>query len=77
MASKLSFERRHPVYKLRGMNRHDEYDRMDGSMPKTNTFVLIRKTYEAYPKWMQERGFDVLERQELDRRFEFAKVQLR
>ena len=77
MASKLSFERRHLVYKLRGMNRHDEYDRMDGSMPKTNTFVLIRKTYEAYPKWMQERGFDVLERQELDRRFEFAKVHLR
>src|SRR5690606_24773125 len=36
MASRLSFEMKKPIYKLRGFNRRDAYDFWEGSLPPSH-----------------------------------------
>ncbi|HMN70132.1 MAG TPA: hypothetical protein PKC28_16455, partial [Bdellovibrionales bacterium] len=74
MASKMHFELRVPVYKLKGMNRRDYYDSLRFSEPAPGTiyYLAAEKTDALPPAY---RGDQVLEKIPVDERYEIWKVQ--
>ena len=74
MASKLSYELGRPVYKLRGLHRHDFFDELPGSVPDQRPYYLIVERDDDLPAEFVARGDVVLEITPLDETFELRKV---
>lgn len=77
MASKLSFELGRPVYKLRGMLRHDFFDELSGSVPTERPYYVVVERGDPLPAAFLAVGDVVLEVRPLDGDFELRKVGVR
>ena len=75
MAAKLHFELRRPVYKLKGMNRKDFYDYLEGSVPARGVYYLAVEKTDSLPPSMTSVGHHILEKFPVDERFEIWKVE--
>lgn len=73
MASRLSFESKKMIYKLRGFNRKDSFDFWEGSLPP-DQFYLILNLDETLPESYQEQGFKVVEETVVGERFKLLKI---
>ena len=74
MAAKMHFELKRPVYKLRGMNRRDFYDYLEGSKPKDKIYYLAVEKGDALPAQYRADGHTVMDTIAVDDRFEIWKV---
>ena len=75
MAAKIHFELRRPVYKLKGMNRRDFYDYLDGSEPKSGVYFLIAEKTDSLPPKYTSAGHKVVSKTPVDERFEIWKIE--
>lgn len=75
MASKLRFETKRPIYKLKGMNRIDFYDSLPQSIPKTH-YTLITEISEPLPAWAEKEGHVIKSREPLDNKHELVQVEV-
>lgn len=66
MASQLSYQLKEPIYKLKGMSRKDFYDFRPESVPTGNEFYLVTKSAKSFPKWVEEKGYSVVEEIPID-----------
>tara|TARA_Y100001935_G_scaffold233244_1_gene215507 strand:+ start:1585 stop:2901 length:1317 start_codon:yes stop_codon:yes gene_type:complete len=73
MASRLSFEKKKMIYKLRGLNRRDAYDFWPGSLPSSH-FYLIVESHEDLTKEYKDQGFRVLSSQPLSEKFKVLEI---
>lgn len=69
MASKLSFELKRPIYKLRGVNRFDFFDLRAESLPSQNMFWYIGKPGDHLPQ-SSVQGYNKIEVRDLGEGFE-------
>lgn len=73
MASRLSFESKRMIYKLRGLNRKDSFDFWEGSLPP-NEFYLILNADEVLPDLYTKKGFEVVDETVVGERFRLLKI---
>lgn len=73
MASRLSFESKKMIYKLRGLNRVDSFDFWEGSLPPEE-FYLILYINEDLPDSYIEQGFRVVQETPLTEKFKLLEV---
>ncbi len=73
MASRLSFETKKPVYKLRGFNRIDSFDFWEGSLPPKQFFVIF-ELEEELPESYLSQGYRVISQKPLNERFKLLNV---
>lgn len=73
MASRLSFENKKIVYKLRGYNRVDAYDFWEGSIPPKH-FNFVAEINEAFPQSYIEKGYKVISERKVTERFKVLEV---
>lgn len=74
MAAKMHFELKRPIYKLKGFNRKDFYDYMDGSEPTAVEFYFIAEKGDKLPLPLTARGYRVLDKKVIDDRFDIWTV---
>lgn len=74
MASRLSFEAKKIIYKLRGLNRKDAYDFWPGSIPPSHFYLVLEKE-ESFPDFYFEQGYRVLSEESIDSKFKLLEVQ--
>ncbi|MGE0762800.1 MAG: ArnT family glycosyltransferase [Bdellovibrionales bacterium] len=61
MAAALSFKQQRPVYKLRGLNRHDFFDSLVQSIPnESRIFLAVEKSDALPPPWDEWRVASVV-----------------
>ncbi len=66
MSSKLSFELKKPIYKLKGLNRIDYYDFLKKPYPKElSEFYVILKPNEMAPQWIIDDNFTFIKTEPL------------
>jgi hypothetical protein len=70
MAAKMHFELGRPVYKLKGMNRKDFYDYLPASEPRDERYYLIVEKGDKLPIEYSAAGHKVIDRQDIDGRFQ-------
>jgi 4-amino-4-deoxy-L-arabinose transferase-like glycosyltransferase len=70
MAAKLNFQLQRPIYKLKGMNRKDFYDYLEGSDPHTSRFYLAVEKGDTLPLDYLSRGYRIESVAPVDSRFE-------
>ena len=75
MAAKMHFALKRPIFKLRGMNRKDFYDYLEGSEPQTKSFYLAVEKSDSLPIEFTARGFKVRETKPVDDTFEIWRVE--
>jgi 4-amino-4-deoxy-L-arabinose transferase-like glycosyltransferase len=75
MAAKMHYELGRPVFKLKGMNRRDFYDYLEGSVPKSGVYYLIAEKNDSLPPNYTSAGHRVIEKTPLGERFEIWKVE--
>lgn len=75
MASKLHFELRRPVFKLKGMNRRDFFDYLEGSRPMSGTYYLAVEKTDSLPANYASEGHKIVQKITVDDRFEIWKVE--
>lgn len=75
LAAKLHFELKRPVYKLRGMNRKDFYDYLEGSIPTSGVYYLAAEKSDSLPVALTGSGHKILNRYPVDDRFEIWQVE--
>lgn len=73
MASRLSFETKKMIYKLRGFNRKDSYDFWEGSKP-TDHFYLILNQGESLPEGYFELGYRIANETLIGERFQLLEI---
>lgn len=73
MASRLSFEGKRTVYKLRGHNRVDAYDFWEGSLPPRH-FYFVVELNETLPQDYINRGYEVVGEERVTERFKVLEV---
>jgi len=76
MASRLSFESKSMVYKLRGINRKDSYDFWEGSQPPEHFYVIL-EIHEALPQFYLTEGYVPLNEKKLSEKYKLMEVQKR
>ncbi len=59
MASKLSFDVKKNIYKLKNINRRDFYDGISESEPKSEKFYLIAEKTDQLPPNYKDAGYKV------------------
>ena len=80
MASRLSFDLGRPVYKVRGMLRHDFFDELPGSVPPAGEYWVVFEPGDRLPDEFLARGDHVVEVTPIEDRFgsfELARVKTR
>lgn len=75
MASKLSYEMKEPIYKLYDLNRKDFFDFREESKPTSDVFYVALEKGVVLPKWVKEKGFQIVRTYGVDDRFELVKVE--
>lgn len=60
ISSLLHFISKEPVYKLKGLSRHDFYDRMPQSFPVENTFYVLKYTHSGWPAWIENYKLELI-----------------
>ncbi|MDC0980341.1 glycosyltransferase family 39 protein [Bdellovibrionales bacterium] len=75
MASKLSYEMKEPVYKLKGLNRKDFYDFLPQSTPTEKIFFLAVKINTPLPKWVIQEGYQITRTYGVDSNFQIYRVE--
>ncbi|MGE0528385.1 MAG: ArnT family glycosyltransferase [Bdellovibrionales bacterium] len=75
MASKMYFELGRPVYKLKGMNRKDFYDYLQGSEPQAKVYYVAVKKEDKLPSTYAAQGHRVVESLPVDRDFVIWRVE--
>jgi 4-amino-4-deoxy-L-arabinose transferase-like glycosyltransferase len=75
MASKLHFELRRPVFKLKGMNRRDFFDYLEGSRPMSGIYYLAVEKTDSLPANYTSEGHKIIEKTTVDERYEIWKVE--
>lgn len=61
MASSLWFSTKTPVFKLRGTSRVDFFDTLEGSIPSTNKFYLLKYYNTDLPEWLTAKQPKIVE----------------
>lgn len=74
MASKLSFNLKRPIYKLRGLNRFDNFDLWAGSLPPSDFFFLVADPQDVLPLEIQDR-FKIVNRSALAEGYELWRLE--
>lgn len=77
MAAKMHFELQRPVYKLKGMNRRDFYDYLEGSVPASGVYYLAVEKTDQLPVNYSADGHQIVEKIPVDERFEIWKIEAR
>jgi len=75
MAAKLHYELQRPVYKLKGFNRLDFYDFLEGSEPREKTYYFLAEHGDRLPNAYLERGHRQVEVIPIGERFELWRVE--
>ncbi|MCB0413841.1 MAG: glycosyltransferase family 39 protein [Bdellovibrionales bacterium] len=76
MASKLSFDLKKPIYKLKGLNRRDYFDELTQSIPHSD-YILIAKKDDQLPDWAKVAGHTVERIESVDDLFEFRFIKIK
>lgn len=61
LASLLWWNSQKPVYKLKSSSRYDFFDELEGSLPSTSVFYLIKEPGNNLPDWVQLEGWSIEE----------------
>lgn len=76
MAGKLYFEQRRPIYKLRGMNRRDFFDYLEGSIPTDKRYFVAAEKTDELPAQYTLLGHHIVSRKPVDELFEIWTVEV-
>ncbi|MCB0355401.1 MAG: glycosyltransferase family 39 protein [Bdellovibrionales bacterium] len=75
MASQMSFQTKKFIYKLKGMNRIDFFDHLEGSQPTQRVFYVAVTNDDRLPEEWQLIGYKITETIKIDKQFEIWKVE--
>lgn len=76
MASKLSFELKRPIYKLKGMNRVDFYDFRPESVPQASSYYVAVHKKESLPDWAKKEGHRIKDRISITDKYDVIHVEV-
>ncbi len=74
IASTIWYENKMPIYKLRGMSRHDFYDSLSQSLPQEDSFYLVQENWSEIPDWVEKAGYKTSVVKEIEPFFLVVKV---
>ena len=77
LASKLWYETKKPMYKLKGMSRRDFYDELPGSEPKGPVYFFSGENWNRLPQWAKERGDRIVRKFPIDQKTTLFEVHTR
>lgn len=75
MASKLSYDLKRPIYKLKGSHRTDFFDFIAESNPVTDHFFFATETGWSLPYEWQKQGYSVIKKIHIDERFFILEIE--
>ncbi len=75
IASKLYFELKRPVYKLKGVNRKDFFDFIEQSEPTGDRFYMVSEKGDRFSLLYQSRGYEIVERIPVDEMHDIWRVE--